>query len=215
MEKEDWLARWREGRIGWHQSEVTPLLRQHWDGLAVPAGARVLVPLCGKTLDMLWLADQGFEVLGVELSELAVQQFFAEGGLQPKRWAEPGGVHYRAGRIEVIVADIFDVAAQALAGCAVVYDRAALIALPPALRRRYASEVYGKLPVGSLGLLIALEYEQASMDGPPFSVPEPEVRQLFEPAWRVALALRRETTGPQRADQDTQFRAAAYRLERR
>lgn len=215
MKKEDWLARWRDGCIGWHQSEVTPLLRQHWASLAVPAGARVLVPLCGKTLDLLWLAEQGFEVLGVELSELAVQQFFADGGLQPELRALPGRVHYRAGRIEVIVADVFGLAAQALAGCAAVYDRAALIALPPALRRRYVSEVYGKLPTGSPGLLISLEYAQERMDGPPFSVPEPEVRQLFEPAWRVALALRRDTTGPQRADPGTPFSAAVYRLERR
>lgn len=214
MEKEDWLARWREGRTGWHQGEVTPLLRQHWAALRVPAGTRVLVPLCGKTLDLLWLAEQGLKVLGIELSELAVQQFFAEAGLQPERRAAPGGVHYRAGRVHVIVGDIFDVDAQVLADCSAVYDRAALIALPPALRRRYAHAVYGRLPAGSLGLLIALEYPQASMAGPPFSVPEPEVRELLEPQWRVALALRRDTPGPQRGGEDIGFRAAAYRLER-
>lgn len=214
MQKEDWLVRWREGRTGWHQGEVTPLLRQHWAALRVPAGTRVLVPLCGKTLDLLWLAEQELQVLGVEWSELAVQQFFAEAGLRPERRAAAGGVHYRVGRVHVVVADIFDVDAQVLAGCSAVYDRAALIALPPALRRRYAHAVYGRLPAGSLGLLISLEYPQASMAGPPFSVPESEVRDLLEPQWRVALALRRDTTGPQRGGEEIGFRAAAYRLER-
>lgn len=215
MTHEDWLARWREGRTGWHQSEVTPLLRQHWAALQLPAKTRVLVPLCGKTLDLRWLADRGLDVLGVELSALAVQQFFAEHGLAPVRRAGPHGVHYSAGRIEIIVADILDVDAQALSGCTAVYDRAALIALPPVQRRRYARAVYGALPPGTRGLLIALEYAQERMDGPPFAVHEPEVRQLLEPDWDVALALRRGTTGPGKAGPGVAFSAAAYTLERR
>lgn len=215
MEKEDWLARWREGHTGWHQGEVTPLLLQHWAALRVPPGARVLVPLCGKTLDLQWLAGQGHEVLGVELSELAVQQFFAEAGLQPERRIAPYGVHYRAGRVEVIVGDVFGVPAPVLASCTAVYDRAALIALAPAQRRPYADAVYGRLPTGSPGLLISLEYAQDLMAGPPFSVPETEVRELFEPRWSVTLAVRRDTTGPQRAEEGSGFSAAAYRLERR
>lgn len=215
MEQEDWLARWREGRTGWHQGEVTPLLLQHWAALRVPAGARVLVPLCGKTLDLKWLAGQGHEVLGVELSELAVQQFFAESGLQPARRPAAYGVHYRAGSVEVIVGNVFGVPAPVLASCAAIYDRAALIALPPSQRRRYAHEVYGRLPSGSPGLLISLEYARDRMAGPPFSVLEAEVRELFEPQWSVTLAVRRDTTGPQRAEAGAGFSAAAYRLERR
>lgn len=215
MAKEDWLARWRDGRIGWHRDEVTPMLRQHWFELELPADTRVLVPLCGKTLDMHWLAGRGLEVLGVELSELAVQQFFAEAGLQPERWSTSQGVHYRAGRVEIIVGDIFDVDASVLAGCTAVYDRAALVALPPVQRHPYVRTVYDRLPAGSAGLLIALEYPQANMAGPPFSVPGTEVRELFAAEWKVSLRQRHETNGPGRAHADTVFAATVYHLERR
>lgn len=92
-----WLQRWREDRTGWHHSEPIPLLIRHWPALGVPAGSRVLVPLAGKSLDMLWLAEQGFAVLGVELSELAVPQFFSENHLAVQSQLQVDGMHYTAG----------------------------------------------------------------------------------------------------------------------
>src|SRR5690348_18017582 len=88
MRAEFWLERWREGRTGFHRDTPMPLLLRHWPALALPRGSRVLVPLCGKTLDMPWLAEQGHRVLGVELSPLAVEQFFAGQGLAPTRSEE-------------------------------------------------------------------------------------------------------------------------------
>src|SRR5690349_2839653 len=140
-----WLDCWREGRTGFHRSEVMPLLEKHWPALEVPRGTRVLVPLAGKTLDMLWLAAQGLRVLGVELSPLAVQAFFAEHGLEPQRHASACGEHYVAGEIEVIQGNVFDLDAATLAGCMAIYDRAALIALPPAMRQQYVQSVYARL----------------------------------------------------------------------
>lgn len=185
MEPEFWLERWRQGKTGFHQTRVTPLLAKYWPRLGLPAGSRVLVPLCGKTIDMIWLAEQGHQVLGVELSPLAIEQFFEEHGLTPEQHESSEGVHYRSGPIEVICGDIFGLRSETLAACTGVYDRAALVALPPSMRQRYADVVYGGLPHGYRGLLLTLDYNQQQMDGPPFAVNEAEVMRLFHTGTRV------------------------------
>ena len=197
MEHDFWLQRWQQGQTGFHQSRVLPLLQKHWPALGVPAGARVFVPLAGKSLDMLWLAGQGHPVLGVELSPLAVQQFFAEQGLTPTEHTSRYGTHHVAGTIELICGDVFGLDNAALTGCAGVYDRAALIALPPELRARYVAELYARLPSGCRGLLVTLEYPQHEKQGPPFSVDEAEVRQRYAPNWRVDLLERRDILAQQ------------------
>lgn len=217
MEPSFWQQRWREGQIGFHQQRVTPLLEEYWDATGVEPGARVFVPLAGKSLDMLWLAARGHRVLAAELSSLAVEQFFAENGLAPTLLETQQGVHHVAGEIEVICGDVFALDAAALAGCAGVYDRAALIALPPDMRRRYAMHVYGHLPPDCRGLLVTLDYPQQQKSGPPFSVDEAEVRVLFEPAWNVAVLERRDILASQPgfvADGVAELHTAAYRLQR-
>ena len=218
MDPEFWETRWREGRTGFHQAQVTPLLERHWPGVGVPDGGRVFVPLAGKSLDMAWLAARGHPVLGIELSKLAVTGFFEEHGLAPRVRASPLGIHYRAGAIELVQGDVFGLDADALAGCGGVFDRAALIALPPALRVRYAREVYGALPRGCRGLLVTLEYPQDEREGPPFPVPEDEVRALFGNGWDIELLERRDILGEQpgfAAEGVSRLATAAYRLGRR
>ena len=218
MDADFWLQRWNEGRIGFHRDEVMPLLQKHWPALGVAAGGRVFVPLAGKTLDMHWLAAQGHEVLGAELAPRAVEAFFAEAGVQPVVNADADGIHHRAGPIDLVQGDVFALSPALLGSMAAVYDRAAIIALPPPMRARYVAEVYGRLPAGSRGLLITLEYPQAEKDGPPFSVDEAEVRRLFAPGWDVDLRERRDIL-----DQEPRFReegvtalsTAVYRLTRR
>lgn len=217
MEPDFWLERWRQGQTSFHQDRVLPLLQKHWPALGLAAGSRVFVPLCGKSLDMLWLVEQGHRVLGVELSPVAVAQFFAEHRLTPAVHASRYGTHHVAGAIELICGDAFGLDAAALADCTGVYDRAALIALPPALRARYVGELQARLPAGCRGLLLTLEYAQEQMDGPPFSVPEAEVMQRYGPGWRVQRLERRDILA-----QDPGFAArgltaldtAVYRLER-
>lgn len=191
MHPDFWHQRWQENRIGFHQNAPTPLLQKHWPALGIPAGARVFVPLAGKSLDMLWLAGQGHRVLGVELSRLAVEQFFAEHGLHPDIETTRHGTHHRAGDIELVCGDAFALDEAILAGCSAVFDRAALIALPPELRQRYVRELHARLPSGCRGLLITLEYPQDERAGPPFSVPEDEVRSLYGGDWRIELRERR------------------------
>ncbi|MBA3930957.1 MAG: thiopurine S-methyltransferase [Xanthomonas sp.] len=217
MDADFWLQRWQEGQIGFHRHDVMPLLQKHWPSLQLPEGSRVLVPLCGKSLDMHWLAAQGHRVLGVELSPLAVTQFFEEAGLEPVRTTSHYGEHFSAGPVEIILGDAFGLDPALLADVAGVYDRAALIALPPDLRLRYRDTVYAALPAGCQGLLITLEYPQEEKAGPPFSVAQAEVEALFAAPWRHTLLERRDIL-----DQEPRFReeglsaleTAVYRLRR-
>ena len=191
MQPDFWHQRWADNQIGFHQDTPTPLLLKHWHSLGIAPGAQVFVPLAGKSLDMAWLASQGHRVLGVELSRLAVEQFFAENGLTPKTRDTAYGTHYESGGIELIVGDAFGLDAEVLRDCAAVFDRAALIALPPELRLRYAGELHARLPDGCRGLLVTLEYPQDERPGPPFSVPAGEVHALYDRDWTVDLLERR------------------------
>ena len=217
MQPDFWHQRWHENRIGFHRSEVMPLLEEHWDALQLSSESRVLVPLAGKSLDMVWLAAQGHRVLGVELSPLAVAQFFEEHGLQPECRESTSGLHHAAKHIELLCGDVFAVDAALLGDCTGVYDRAALIALPPDMRQRYVRTVYAALPSGCRGLLITLEYPQAEKVGPPFSVDEAEVRELFSPHWQVELLERRDILQQPDfiAEGLTAMSTAVYRLEKR
>ncbi|GAB3749513.1 thiopurine S-methyltransferase [Lysobacter olei] len=215
MEPEFWHQRWQEKRIGFHQPKATPLMLKHWPSLGVAPGSRVFVPLAGKSQDMLWFAAQGYRVLGVELSQLAVEQFFGENDLPYTITQSPYGRHYRSGEIELVCGDAFALDTRLLEECDAVFDRAALIALPPAMRERYATELYGKLPGRCRGLLITLEYPQHEMPGPPFSVPEDEVRRLYGKRWTVDLLERRDILeqDPGFAEQGvTALHTAVYRL---
>lgn len=218
MQPDFWLQRWQQGQIGFHRGEVMPLLQKHWPALQLPPASKILVPLCGKTLDMHWLAAQGHHVLGVELSPLAVEQFFAEAGLVPERHVSRNGEHFVAGPIEIILGDAFALDDTQLADVAAIYDRAALIALPPELRRRYRDTVYSRLPAGCRGLLITLEYPQAEKSGPPFSVDPHEVDELFHIHWQTELLERRDILAAEpsfRAEGVTALGTAVYRLQRR
>lgn len=206
MEPDFWHERWQEGRIGFHQDRPLPLLCKHWPSLELAADSQVFVPLCGKSVDMAWLAGRGHRVLGVELSELAVRQFFDERGLVPATRQSGFGMHYSAGPYELICGDAFALDDAVLADCTAVYDRAALIALPPEMRRRYAETPWQRLPGGCVGLLITLEYPQEQKAGPPFSVDEQEVRRLLEPGWEVSVLERRDIL-----DDEPRFRDAGVK----
>ncbi len=217
MHPDFWHQRWHDNRIGFHQAEVTPLLQAHWDAIDAPAGCMVFVPLAGKSLDMVWLASRDHRVLGVELSPLAVEQFFAEHGLEAEVFETRYGRHHRAGGIELICGDAFALDAEALAGCAAVFDRAAMIALPEDLRARYVDDLYGHLPAHCRGLLVTLEYPAHEKEGPPFPVTEAEVRTRFAPRWHVDLLQRQDILADQpgfQAEGVTALETCAYRLVR-
>lgn len=187
MDQEFWLQRWERGEIGFHQADVNFYLQRYWGVLGVPAGATVLVPLCGKSRDMTWLLAQGYSILGVELSQQAVEEFFRENALQPTRRHRPPFIHYSAPGVDLLVGDIFDLQPGATSNIDALYDRAAMVALPPATRLRYADQVAALLRPGAQMLLITFEYDQEQMPGPPFAVLEPEVRNLYHDGFELEI----------------------------
>ena len=210
MQPEFWHKKWESNQIGFHQPEVNPYLQRHWPDLAIPAQARVLVPLCGKSLDLLWLAGRGYQVLGVELSEKAVEDFFLGQQLQPQISEQGDFKIYRAGAIELWCGDFFLLTAADVAGCTALYDRAAVIALPPSMRERYAAHLQGLLPA-CRGLLVTLDYDQSQMPGPPFSVDDAEVQRLLGRVWRVEMLEEQDVLG----DSWKFVQAGVTRLEER
>ena len=216
MDPDFWHQRWQEGRIGFHQERITPLLEQYWSTLALPQGSRVFVPLAGKSLDMPWLVSQGHRVLGVELSRIAIEQFFEEHSLRPTMHESRYGTHFLAGGIELVCGDAFGLDAGVLAGCTGVYDRAALIALPRDMRKPYVRALLARLPLGCRGLLVTLEYPQHEKSGPPFSVDADEVQALYGDDWQVECLERRDILAAQPgfvAEGVTRLHTSAYRIE--
>jgi len=187
MHERFWLERWERGEIGFHQQSAHRFLRRYWAALDLPPGARVFVPLCGKSRDMLWLRDAGFEVIGVELSLTAAKAFCEENALPLSRGREGVFECFRGAGISLLVGDFFDLRPDDLDGVAAVFDRAALVALPPPARARYAAHMAALLPAGAQTLLVTLEYDQEQMDGPPFSVTAEEVHQRYAGSHRVEL----------------------------
>lgn len=185
MDPEFWHERWARGEIGFHQREFNAHMQSYMAALGLAGESCILVPLCGKSLDMLWLADQGFRVMGIELSERAVADFFAENGLTPEVDSRSGAAHYRMDRIEIWNADFFHFDDALLPRIDAVYDRAALVALPPAMRVAYAARMSAMIPPGAPMLLITLDYPESEMQGPPFPVTASEVRDLFGAAFDI------------------------------
>lgn len=180
MQADFWIERWEQNQIGFHQPDINSHLQAFWGRISVPAGSQIFVPLCGKSRDMLWLRSQGFGVIGVELSAIAVRDFFAENALEPTVTTQGAFARWECDGLVILQGDFFALTAAEVADCAGVFDRASLIALPPAMRSRYAQHFLEILPAHAQSLLITLEYDQSEMKGPPFAVHEAEVRGFYE-----------------------------------
>ena len=186
MDTEFWIERWKQQQIGFHQNEINDYLKKYWDqARARYPDSQVFVPLCGKSRDMIWLREQGHEVLGIELSELAVKDFFAENQLDFEHSEHPHFKPYVSDNIELLHGDFFSLQKDDLSASHLVYDRASLVALPPEMRQRYVAHLTATLPGDVSILLVTMEYPQDEMNGPPFSVPEAEVIQLYQQDFNI------------------------------
>lgn len=187
VDNQHWLDRWNENRIGFHEAKVNRHLQTWFRRLVPEPGGRVFLPLCGKALDIHWIAQQGYEVVGVELSQLAIEAFFEESGLAFERSESDGFKVYQSPGIRLLQGDFFDLRADHLDGCSLAYDRAALIAMEQHHRPRYYQHMLSILPASCNMLLITLQYDQAEMPGPPFSVATDEVTQRYEAAFTIEI----------------------------
>jgi len=194
MDAEFWHGRWQQGQIGFHQAETNALLKRNLPALGLPQGARLFVPLCGKTRDIHWLRANGFQVAGAELSLLAVEQLFAEQGLVPNISTVGSLQRHEAEGLTIFAGDIFALDRQTLGHVDAVYDRAAVVALPAATRTLYAAHLRA-MTGDAPQIVITFDYDQSKMEGPPFSVNEAEMRRLYEGAYRLTNLESRDVEG--------------------
>ena len=183
MKTEFWTQCWREGRTPWHEGLPNARLRCHFERLDLRPGERVFVPLCGKSEDLWWLHERGMQVLGIDLSPLAARAFLEAHGLAFTETRRRRFTEFESPGFRLLAGDFFDLRAADLAGVAAVYDRAALVALPAPMRRRYAERLTRWLAAPIL--LVSLEYPEGEAEGPPFPVREAGVRALFAGRRRV------------------------------
>ncbi|MFC5475667.1 thiopurine S-methyltransferase [Paraherbaspirillum soli] len=194
MDTNFWHQKWEKNDIGFHQNDANPLLVNYFKTLSLAKGSRVFLPLCGKTLDIRWLLSNGYRVAGAELSKIAIEQLFAELGVAPKISGAGELEHYSAPNIDLFVGDIFDLSGKTLGVVDAIYDRAALVALPQTIRNRYTAhlmEITKKAPQ----LLIAYEYDQSLMEGPPFSISNEEVNQHYRDSYDLTLMASTDVAG--------------------
>ncbi len=186
MDSQFWIKAWNEGRTAFHQDKVHEKLLQYFKELNPKDGQKVLVPLCGKTKDLVWLHDQKLQVHGVELHEGAVKAFFTENQLSPVNKSQDHNYsQYSFKNILISQGDFFKL--EGVAVYDLIYDRASLVALPAPMRKDYALVLTRVLKSKGKSLLIVYDYDQDKLDGPPFSVGDKEVRDLFEKSFSIKL----------------------------
>jgi len=192
MQHQFWIERWENSEIGFHQPDVHDYLATHWPALKLPGGSAVLVPLCGKSHDMVWIAGLGHRVIGVELSPIAVDAFFAERELKPTVETIGSFTVKSAGPYQLWCGDLFELPKEAVSQVAAVYDRAALVAFPPEMQSAYAKKLVEVVPAAAPIFLVTLSYPQGEIKGPPFSTALMEVASLFGASHRIALVESRD-----------------------
>jgi thiopurine S-methyltransferase len=186
MQVDFWHQKWEKNEIGFHLPEANPMLVNHFHTLNLKHGARVFLPLCGKTLDIAWLLAQGYRVAGAELSALAIEDLFKSLNLTPTITKLGEITHYYASNIDIFVGDIFKVSSAMLGKIDAVYDRAALVALPEDMRKAYTSHLMS-LSNKAPQMLICFEYDQSAHAGPPFSICVHEVKKHYQTTYDLTL----------------------------
>lgn len=199
MQCDFWIERWKKGETGFHQEQLNPYLAYFYGEKGMSQEKRhtlkVFVPLCGKSIDMRWLANNGYEVLGIECSDLAINAFFNDQELAyqcveddcfTRYISEPGEGQ---ARIEILQGDFFDLKLDDIDGVTDIYDRASMIALPKEMRLDYFNKMTELQTEGMRTLLITLTYPQHEMDGPPFSVSETELNDLYGEKFKIDKLL--------------------------
>jgi thiopurine S-methyltransferase len=186
MQHDFWHNKWQINEIGFHLDEANPLFVKHFQALQLAPNSRLFLPLCGKTLDMHWLLAQGYQVAGAELSTIAVEALFSDLNLTPIVTKIGSLVQYNAPNITMFNGDIFELDQALLGKVDAVYDRAALVALPFAMRQRYSAHIAAITQLAPQ-LLVCFDYDQSQIDGPPFCVSADEVHTHYQHHYEIRL----------------------------
>jgi len=184
VEANYWYQKWQRKDIAFHEGETNVFLKAHFSALNLPKGSRVFVPLCGKTRDIAWLLAQGYQVVGAELSELAVTELFAELGVEPQTSRRGDLVLCQTRDLDIFIGDIFNLGQALLGHVDAIYDRAALVALPLAMRDQYTAHLI-KITEAAPQLVITFEYDQSLMEGPPFSITSAELERHYKTPYKI------------------------------
>lgn len=183
-----WQQCWRDNDTEFHQKTVNSALVRFWSALGLAPGDRIFVPLCGKSLDLLWLAAQGHSVVGVELSPIAVRAFFKNNRLQPARRKQGKFTLWQSGRIDILCGDLFDLTAADLGNVAAIFDRASLTALPEDIRHAYLAQLRNIVPAPCKILLLTTEEPEADeTQDQPFAIAD-EISSLYARAYDIDLS---------------------------
>lgn len=201
MDKNFWIQKWEKKEIGFHQKDINPHLKTHFEKLSLHQGQRIFVPLCGKTLDIAWLLSNGYRVVGAELAEKAIEELFLELKIKPQISHKNKLTQFSAQNIDIFVGDIFDLTKEDLGEVDAVYDRAALVALPEEIRKKYTQHLL-HLTHKAPQLLVVYEYPQKEMEGPPFSISSQELTQHYSSTYTmdnlasasVAMGIKKQIT---------------------
>jgi thiopurine S-methyltransferase len=187
MEISYWQSRWRNDKTGWHMQQVFPLLQSYWHVLNLPKNAVVLVPLCGSSLDIQWLAGQGHYVIGVDVSEIAIKTLKQNHDEPFQKSTKAGLDRYASNSMELWCGDFLKLQKQWLPPVDAIYDKAAIIALPKEMRTRYAGSLQALMQPHTQVLINCFEYKQNEMPGPPFAVFENELQSLFGENFHIKM----------------------------
>ncbi|KGJ89667.1 Thiopurine S-methyltransferase [Colwellia psychrerythraea] len=194
MDSNFWHQRWETNDIGFHQRSVNPLLAEYFNTLSLAEGARLFIPLCGKTLDIAWLLSKGYRVAGAELNQPAVEQLFCELGVEPRVTKLGELICFSAENIDIFVGDIFDLSTELLGDIDAIYDRAALVALPEAMRKQYRAHLLEITHIAPQ-LLLTFEYDQTVLEGPPFSISSEDINQYYADQYTLKRLKQIEVPG--------------------
>ena len=189
-EKSFWEHRWNEGSTGWHINQVHPYLQQYHSLLKKSSPASLLVPLCGKSHDLVWLLQKGFSVTGIEYVQKASEQFFSQvlNVEIPKSLLKNKMIHYQYKSLHYVVGDFFNFISDTLFDF--IYDRAALIAIEPSLREKYVQKQSTLLKDNGKIFLITFECDYGI--GPPFSVSIEDIIKLYQPFFTIQVVEKKD-----------------------
>ena len=194
MERDFWFDKWKKNEIGFHQDHVHPMLKKFLGKLCLSKQDRIFLPLCGKTNDIGWLLEQGFRVVGIELVESAVKQLFENLGISPSISTLDEFKHFHHENIDIYVGDFFFLSKKILGHVDAIYDRAAIVALPDGMREQYTQHL-SRITESANQLLITFDYNQALMNGPPFSVSENQIKAYYDASYSITQLMSEDVPG--------------------